>query len=44
MKYAEYEKLDTKLEDNLQKNNNCMYKKEIYTIFIVINVLIHNQI
>ena len=28
MKYAKYEKLDTKLEDKLQKNNECMYKKK----------------
>ena len=30
MKYAEYEKLDTKLEDNLKKDNNCMYRKRDY--------------
>ena len=33
MKYAKYEKLDTKLEDKLQKNNECMYKKRDYNFY-----------
>ena len=33
MKYAKYEKLDTKLEDKLQKNNECMYKKRDYKLY-----------
>ena len=39
MKYAKYEKLDTKLEIIIQENNNCMYKENEIIIFIVINVL-----
>lgn len=30
MKYAPYDKLDTELEEEIQKNNKCMYRKRDY--------------
>jgi len=33
MKYAEYPKLDKKLEDKLDDDDNCMYKKRNYNFY-----------